>query len=145
MRDVVYLGCQQSRQLSQLASRSTFGALGPNRLSNPAPCPIRIVTAVGSLSCEQFSPSFGTLASHTVIHHNVAISVPSKHFFTHSELFYSNLKDVREDAKQEATRVATAEARVSQAFDETWPDGARNFADRPDPRVQHADENGISL
>jgi hypothetical protein len=35
-------------------------------------------------------------------------------------LFYSNLKDVREDAKQEATRVATTEAkaRVSEAFDE---------------------------
>jgi hypothetical protein len=35
-------------------------------------------------------------------------------------LFYSNIKDVREDARQEATRVATAEAkaRVAQAFDE---------------------------
>jgi hypothetical protein len=35
-------------------------------------------------------------------------------------LFYSNLKDVREEAKQQATRVATAEAKsaVAQAFEE---------------------------
>lgn len=35
-------------------------------------------------------------------------------------LFHSNMKDVREDAKEEATRVATSEAkaRVTEAFDE---------------------------
>jgi len=35
-------------------------------------------------------------------------------------LFYSNLKDIREDAKQEATRVATVESKaaVEKAFDE---------------------------
>jgi H+/gluconate symporter-like permease len=35
-------------------------------------------------------------------------------------MFHSNLKDVREDAKQEATRVATTEAknRVTEAFEE---------------------------
>jgi hypothetical protein len=35
-------------------------------------------------------------------------------------LFHSNMKDVREDAKQEATRVATSEAKagVAEAFDE---------------------------
>jgi hypothetical protein len=35
-------------------------------------------------------------------------------------LFYSNMKDVREDAKQEATRVATSEAKaaVAEAFNE---------------------------
>src|SRR5713101_8189272 len=35
-------------------------------------------------------------------------------------LFHSNMKDVREDARQEANRVATSEAqsRVKEAFDE---------------------------
>src|SRR5438445_1927274 len=40
-------------------------------------------------------------------------------------LLYSNVKDVREDARQEATRVATTEARnrVAEAFDDKHVNG----------------------